>query len=504
MLLSPTRNKQKQTTIDTLPKKVSKTSSNQKANSKVIQSSDSDSHDTNETSPRRARIQPMKDLNVKIRYKIKTNDDHPHSPHVNFLQFIINNVFPNVMIMNKRHENLKVAAIMALNTTDIYNNHFDIHKMESRKQDGESHVIIIQTIQTHLTLSNIKKQNGVLDFLKTNGIHISIHEWTPTIWDVKTIGFLTKFSPSHHPKEVATNSFNTTMKNTTKNYQYRLRYTFVQATICNRTVRVPVYAIEVMTSEVKAAEKQIIKSVIHPDEYISFRMRNVNPTAFQNAVALVAQHQNDLRTIVVDNVAEEAYFVLEGFAKQVDKVITVHHLQNKKSMRVITYNDDFRNIRKVIKENMKEWIDNLDPSDIRACGEIPALAPIREDDFSNDSASDLSQGIESLLSLDIYELSLFQENGHGTANRDKPVSEITTTTAQDVLLNQQQQIIEEQMRQMQQMAVLIKETKQSNEKRIEELMQIIDELKKTNEEQKKTNTKQQTQEVKTINAKRRP
>ena len=100
-------------------------------------------------------------------------------------------------------------------------------------------------------------------------------------------------------------------------------------------------------------------------------MKNVNPKAFQHAVAIVAQHQNELRTIVVNNVAEEAFFVLEGYAKQVDKVLTVHHLRDKKSMRVITYADDFQKIRKTIKEDIKEWVENLDPSDIRACGRHP-------------------------------------------------------------------------------------------------------------------------------------
>ena len=467
-------------------------------------SSDSDSEDSDATTPRKEKAKPMNDLNLKIRYTIKNDDDYAHNPHVNFLQFIINNVFPNVMIMNKRHENLKVAAVMALKTFDIYKNHFEIHKVESRKQNGEHQVTVIQTIQTHLTLSNIKKQNGVLEFLKTNGIHVSLHEWTAATWDVKTIGFLTKFSPSHHPKELATISFNTTLKKDNKGPQFRLRYTFVQSVINEKTVRVPVYAVEVKSEDAKTAEQHILKAISTPDAFISFRMRSINSKAYQHAVALVAQHQHELRTIVLNNVAEEAYFVLEEHAKQIDKVLTVHHIKEKKSMRIVTYRDDFKELRKEIRKELHTWIDHLDPSDIRACGDAPTLANIKEDDYSNDSGSDLSFGIESLLSLDIYELSLFHGQDSGKDNTDKPISEITTTTTQDDIIKQQQKIIEDQMIQLKQMTLQIQEDKLRTETKINELIQIIDDLKKTNEDTRKSVTKQLNVEAKVSSTRRRP
>jgi hypothetical protein len=58
-----------------------------------------------------------------------------------------------------------------------------------------------------------------------------------------------------------------------------------------------------------------------PVEFVSFRMRKINIEAYQTAIALVAQHQNDLRTIVINNIPEEAFFVLEGEAKTKRKSI---------------------------------------------------------------------------------------------------------------------------------------------------------------------------------------
>jgi hypothetical protein len=56
---------------------------------------------------------------------------------------------------------LKTAAVMALSEEEIYRNHFDIH-YSTRKNDEETRqAIIIQSIQTNLTLSAIKNQPGV-------------------------------------------------------------------------------------------------------------------------------------------------------------------------------------------------------------------------------------------------------------------------------------------------------------------------------------------------------
>jgi hypothetical protein len=78
-------------------------------------------------------------------------------------------------------------------------------------------------------------------------------------------------------------------------------------------------------------------------------MRKINNKPYQTAIALVAKHQNDLITIVINNISEEAFFVLEEEANQKDRVLTVHHLKEKKSMRILTYEEDFVEARHEIK-----------------------------------------------------------------------------------------------------------------------------------------------------------
>jgi hypothetical protein len=77
-------------------------------------------------------------------------------------------------------------------------------------------VYSVLELQTQHSVETLKKQPGVLDFLKTQKIKIYHHKWKAEEWNVRSAGFLPRFSPLHHPKEMVVKSLNTRFK-TTKN-----------------------------------------------------------------------------------------------------------------------------------------------------------------------------------------------------------------------------------------------------------------------------------------------
>jgi hypothetical protein len=336
MLLSQSRMKKKNEPTMNIPRKSLRTSRNQTNPSQEIPvQSNSDSKDSIDTPPRQPKMKS--ELKLRIRYKVKEQNKDHHNLHVQLLQFLVNNVTPTITVFNKKHKVLKTAAVMALSGEEIYRNHFDIHYSTLKNDEETKQAIIIQYIQINLTLSAIKNQPGVLAFLKTNKIYINIHEWTPTNWDVTCIGFLSKFLPSHHPKELALLTITTKFAFLKQMPQSRLKQVTIRSTIYNKIVSIKVYAIETVNKDTRAAEKLFLKHAEDPDEFIAFKMQKINQKAFNNAIALVAQHQNNLRTVVINNISKEAYFVLEGEARQMEHVLTVHHLSKKKSVRLITY-----------------------------------------------------------------------------------------------------------------------------------------------------------------------
>jgi hypothetical protein len=76
---------------------------------------------------------------------------------------------------------------------------------------------------------------------------------------------------------------------------------------------------------------------------------------------------------VINNVSAEAFFVMENYAKQIENVLTVHHLIEKKSIRLVTYEDDIIEVRRQVKKEFHSWLNNLDPSNLRSCGQPPTM-----------------------------------------------------------------------------------------------------------------------------------
>jgi hypothetical protein len=484
MLLSSSKTKQTPGAQDSAPRKLHKSSKLQTTRPKVLlssssSSSGSDSDDvTVKTPPRHPdKKQPTQRV-VKLRYQVNA-EASSHQNHVNFLQYLTHLNDSNLVIQNKRSKTLKSPAVIALQNLTVYQNHFDHHQDEKAQQDGKRYVTVIQSFQTVLTVAEIKRLPGVMECLKSNQIYMTTHDWLSDVWNVKTIGFLTRFSPSHHPKSLATEYLNTKLKQEKQMPKFRMRHTFISSMINHKTVRVPVYAIEVQTHKAWDAEKVILQKFEDPDAYISFRMKSINQVAFRNAVALVAQHQNDLRTIVVNNVSSDAYFTLEAKAKQVDKVLTVHHLVEKESMRIVTYDNDVIKLRQHIWKLLPTWIDNLDPSDLRSCKHPPTMAPTKHDDLSEQSASDLSNSIQSLLSFDIYELTIFQGPTAPKTNPDVPPSDVTMSNTEE-RITQQQIIIENQGKQIEDLLKMIEEMKATTENKIDKLITMVTTLTNSN------------------------
>jgi hypothetical protein len=152
MLLSLGRKKNDATM--NVPRKSLRTFRNQTTPSQEIPLHNSDIEDSVATPPRQPKTKT--ELNLRIRYKVKEQNKDHYNLHVQLIQFMVNNVTPTITVFNKKHEILKTAAIMALSVEEIYYNHFDIH-YSTRKNDEETkQAVIIQSIQTTLTLSNIK------------------------------------------------------------------------------------------------------------------------------------------------------------------------------------------------------------------------------------------------------------------------------------------------------------------------------------------------------------
>jgi hypothetical protein len=189
------------------------------------------------------------------------------------------------------------------------------------------------------------------------------------------------------------------------NHTHFNKYVEIEST----SIKIQVYAVEINSQNLSLFNKLMMKNVNHPEEYIPFQMQRANTEAYSKAIAYTAQFQHDLRTIVIDNVSEEAHFVLEHQAMLVPNILDIYHLPKKASMRIVVHINNFQLIHKDVKHHLQDWIEMLDPSDIRTSGE-PKVATIGTDDYSDNNLTQINLGVESMLSVDMTEYTIFEQN----------------------------------------------------------------------------------------------
>jgi hypothetical protein len=384
---------------------------------------------------------------VKITYRTKVGDTLYYMKHVDLLKKLAEHSTQVQSLYNKRHEVLKPPALEDLNNQDIYFNHFQIFQVVIGKNQDEVLNTIIQEYKSTLSLYELKRQTDLIPYLNQKKIKINEHEWTPEVWNTQVVGFIPKYTPSYFPKEYVHGKTLEFLKSHVSMPEFKIRKVRVSKIVLKQRITVQVYAIEVKREVSFAADKVLLTAAETAEDYVSFRTQYVNEKAFEHAVALTAQIQNDTRAIVINNVSEEAFFILDSQVQQVSEAVGYYHSRMSSSIRIIVQVEDFIPVRKKILTELTQWNELLDPSDIRTTG-YPKLATILLDDSSEGSTSQMSLSVSSLLSFDISALSLFSNTVHTETGTTPPISDITIESFH-AQLEEQSKKIQEQDQQIQ-------------------------------------------------------
>jgi hypothetical protein len=91
---------------------------------------------------------------------------------------------------------------------------------------------------------------------------------------------------------------------------------------------------------------------------------------------------------------------------------------------------------------MPTWISKLNPSGIRTCGNNPEVAYTRFDEYSDNTLSDMSYSINSLLTIDINNMDHFATTTNSNQEQNEDNEKQSKTFEERI--NQQQRIIETQ------------------------------------------------------------
>jgi hypothetical protein len=240
--------------------------------------------------------------------------------------------------------------------------------------------IVIQEYDSMFKLGEIKHQSDMIKFPQDKNIKVTDHEWRLEDWNTSIIGFIPQYAPTYFSKTYVYQKMLELGKKELHIPEFKVQQIRIAEEVLGKRLVLQVYAIEVCRNDFYQANKSFLESTQSPEEYVTLRMQKVNPKAWKSALVLTAQIQNNSHMIVVKNVTEESYVILETQFQSLTDVIGFYHESNKQVIKIIVHTNDFTITRKVIQQSLQKWNDMLDPSNTRLLGS-PTIVPISSDDY---------------------------------------------------------------------------------------------------------------------------
>ena len=383
-------------------------------------------------SPKRQKTES--EIAVKIEF-MEVPKRHHHMSHVFLLQTILNTMGDDVKALNQRGQVLKASVFPALTEEAVYNNHFNLHVAKKRTSDGpKEKITIIHRFRGISNIGILKKNTKVMEFLRTNRITISKHEWQEEEWDLKVVGFFTNIYPATMTSEYGTKIISNSLKTPVHKQKlpnFRIKSIPVRIKTKGGTVATSAFGLEVRSSDVKELNT-VIKENLKPGVFVPFQMKQVNEGAYNKAVEYVASRNTNIWTIVLQYMSEGAFFKLEENLKSLPSVEHVIYDPVGKKARVLVPKTSFHSLRETIKEKLKNWATDLDPDDTREFAAPPEVSHIPKDDFSSEEGSYFTNSIASIMTFEVDEILVKKDQ----KNHENSQATRTTTTPSEISIPQ--------------------------------------------------------------------
>jgi hypothetical protein len=184
-------------------------------------------------------------------------------------------------------------------------------------------------------LNDIKRQIDLINFLKDHEMKIADHEWKPEDWNTSVIGFLPQYSQLYFTKTYASQRMTELLKPPLAAPEFQVKPIQIANELLGKQLVLQVYAIKVQRDNFFQANKLFNAKATSPEDFVSFRLQQVNPKAFNHAVAFAAQIQNDSRMIIIKNVTKESFFIFDSQIQSLPELIGYYHENIKQTIRII-------------------------------------------------------------------------------------------------------------------------------------------------------------------------
>lgn len=274
--------------------------------------------------------------------------------------------------------------------------------------DRSISVKMVHTIQSTLSLQDIKNIPAIKRILIEHNCYIRLHRWETHETETSVIGWILNTNPNHQSIDTTHSEITEMIRKahkTTKITIPKFRIILNNPTIGygNNKKKTRAYAIETLSTDKPQLISILSKTFKSTKTFIPYYLLKQDPDAFAFAIDLQNKYLSSHKAILIRSLSDDILFFLQAHLlnlPKVKKLIPTHKQHSDGEYRLIVESQAFSSTRKSLKTSLPIWFSES-ASDAQAVhnrtyNTEPHVVSIRSDEYSSDDGSYLS-GLRSVL-----------------------------------------------------------------------------------------------------------
>jgi hypothetical protein len=346
---------------------------------------------------------PMLEKCVKFVFRVTNNEEASTVAQGHFqILKAINEAFGSEVIIND-NANEKVKKF-TLTGFPEYQRKFTIHHRQGndkQQRKRKPSYTVIHRLYTSVSLTTIRRQAQVSQYLKMYKGNMMYHPWTEDITDVVSLGFLVHVDPVNHTKDYVEDKIKAKLQKEAKCEPHQIPLFKVVMSSPSHTeddnrLWTKSYDVQVERKHAKAMIRLIKQAYKVSKDFIFYRMRYEVPVTFKAAIKAQNQFLNQARFVPIEGIPRDMMWAMESellALTGVKEVLPHWKTSSEGRWNLLTHAKAFSGVIRYLDSNLEllyeKYLDNC--QHIPEANEYPqAKVCTKTSHFDDDSDSDKS------------------------------------------------------------------------------------------------------------------
>jgi hypothetical protein len=329
--------------------------------------------DTTEVMGANSTFQAPKMTEKCIKFVFRVNNNEEASTvaqgHFQILKAINDAFGSEVIITDNANEQVTTFKLTGF---PEYQRKFKIHHRQGndkQQRKRKPSYTVIHRIYTSISLTTIRKQAQVSQYLRMYKGSMMYHPWTEDVTDIVSLGFLVNIDPVNHPKEFVEEKIKAKFKKEAKCADHQIPTFKVVMSSPSHTqddqrLWTKSYDLQVERKNAKPMIRIIKQAYAVSKDFIFYRMRHEVPATFKAAIKAQNQFLNQARIVPIQGIPKDMMWAMEPellALTGVKEVLPHWKTTAEGRWNLLTHTKAFPGVIKYLDENISLLYDKYLP-----------------------------------------------------------------------------------------------------------------------------------------------